>query len=213
MRVLRRLAAVALAIALGTSMSMTGCHAPLSRSLPEDHLLASGAYRLVPGLDVPPVRGVEGCGAQALATVLAHLDAGADAEALAESLPWHDVGATAVDLLLEARHRGFESKVARGSWESILALIDAGQPALVMIDRGYEVRTLFARYSMPTVMHWAVLSGVALDGTEVLLAARGGRHFVVERADFQRRWAESDQCLITVGLSGASAPRGAPSGP
>lgn len=141
---------------------------------------------------------MDGCGAQALAAILAFDDPEIDAAELGETLPWHDAGATPVHLLLEARRRGRGASIARGSIDDLRAEVRADRPAMVMFDASPEVRTLFSRIPTTKVMHWAVVSGVAIDGGRVLLAAPGARHHVVDRADFQRRWARSDYCLIRI---------------
>lgn len=179
-------------------LGLASCHAPIGMSYHESGLLASGRYEIISDLDLPPVEGVAGCGAQALASVMAHEDHAINATELASELPWHEVGATPVDLLLEARRRGFEAKVSRGTLDDLSSFARRDQPVLVMLDAGFEVRWFFSRFEMPKVMHWAVVSGLARDESEVLLAAREGRHHKVERDDFQRRWARSDQCLIEI---------------
>ncbi len=199
MTTLHRIEALALAIAAaGAAVAGSGCHSPLLGSVSEARLRDSGKYHLVPGLDVPAVRGPEGCGAQALATVLAFGDPDADAEALAEELPWHRVGATPVDLLLSARDHGLEATVARGTWDALAEHARAGRPVLVMFNAGVEIRTLLARFKTGKVMHWAVVSGMARDGSRLLLAARRARHHVAQREDFLRRWSESANCMIVV---------------
>ena len=117
---------------------------------------------------------------------------------LADELPWHDVGASPVDLLLEVRRRGFGAAVARGSWEALVDHLEEREPVLVMFDAGVEVRMLAMRIPSTKVMHWGVVSGMALDGSELLLAARDHRHYVVDRADFLRRWSKSDNCMIVI---------------
>lgn len=155
-------------------------------------------YQLVANIDVPKVSGVEGCGAQALAAVMAHLDPSHSAADLANELPWHDVGATPIDLLLEARHRGFDAAIARGTLDALAENLNAGQPVLVMLDSGMHVRGLFMRYPTPRVMHWSVVSGIAADQSRVLLAAEDHRHHIASRDDFLQRWSRSDNCMIVV---------------
>ena len=175
---------------------LPGCISPLTFRTSEAKLIASGEYIIIEGIEVPKVRGVSGCGAQALAAILAFDDPEIDPAALAEALPWHDEGATPVHLLLEARRRGREATIASGSPDDLAEQIGAGRPVLVMIDAAPEVRTLLARIPTTPVMHWSVVSGVALDGEHVLLAAPASHHHIVDRADFLRRWARSDYCLI-----------------
>ena len=56
-------------------LALAAC-GPLHKSRPEAQLRDAGAHALVHGLDVPTSPGPEGCGAQALAAVLA-VEAGA----------------------------------------------------------------------------------------------------------------------------------------
>ncbi len=183
-----------------------GCHSPLARSIPEERLRLDADIELITGLSVPEVRGPDGCGAQALATVLAHVDPGLDAATVADELPWHDFGATPVDLLLVARDRGCRAKIAHGSIELLARNVEAGRPILVMIDAAYEIRTLTSRLAFPRVMHWAVVSGMASDGSRVLLAAPHARHHVVDRDDFRRRWSRSANCMIILSRDSDATP-------
>ena len=48
----------------------SGCHSPIAVSRSERGLLATGDYHIITGIDLPRVRGVAGCGAQALAAGL-----------------------------------------------------------------------------------------------------------------------------------------------
>ncbi|MHC4219528.1 MAG: cysteine peptidase family C39 domain-containing protein [Planctomycetota bacterium] len=174
-----------------------GCFSPFYRSVDVTRLRAVGDYEIVAGLEVPAARGPDGCGAQALAAVLAYHDPVLDPAAVADALPWHTDGATPVDLLLAARERGFDARISRGSWDAIAEQVRLGRPPLVMVDAAPEVRTLF-HLSTPKSMHWSVVSGVESDGTHLVLGARGDRFHVVERDDFLKRWSRSANCLILV---------------
>jgi ABC-type bacteriocin/lantibiotic exporter with double-glycine peptidase domain len=185
------------ALALAMATACVGC-SPFQHSTPEAELAVSGRYLLVAGLDVPPVDGVQGCGAQALATMIHHVDPSAPSEVVAAELPWHDSGATPVDLLLEARRRGYEARITRGTIDTLGETLRDGRPALIMLDAGVEVRGLFMRWPTVNVMHWAVVSGIADDSSSVLIAARQQRHHVASRKDFERRWSQSDNCMILV---------------
>ncbi len=179
-----------------------GCRAPLGRSVPESTLAESGAYALVPGMQVPQVRGPAGCGAQALAVVLAHLDARLDAQVVADELPWQDRGANPVDLLLEARRRGFEARVASGTWDDLVEAVESKRPPIVMIDSAFEILTLTRAWPVTPMMHWGVVSGVAVDDSRLLVAAEHARHFVIDRDLFLARWESSSNCLIQVDRAG-----------
>ena len=188
----------AVGLTLIAVMCGTGCVSPLARSVGEQRLRDSGEYRIVAGLDVPAVRGVEGCGSQALAAVLAYQDPALDTRVLAEELPWHQEGATPVDLLLTARQRGFRARIAHGTWAALAGHVRQDEPLLVMFDAAPEVWTPLLRVPTLKVMHWSVVSGIGLDDSQVLLAARDHRHHVVPREDFLRRWSRSANCMILV---------------
>ena len=188
----------ALGLGLAAAVCGAGCYSPFNFTFDEQRLLSKGKHAIVTGLDVPEARGPDGCGAQALAVVLVFNDPALNARELADELPWHTEGATPVDLLLAARDRGFEAKITRGSWEAIADSVEHGRPLLVMVDAAPEIRTLLLRIPMPRMMHWSVVSGVADDGSEVLLAARGHRHHVLGRDVFLKRWSKSANCTIRV---------------
>lgn len=175
-----------------------GCHSPIAVSHHPAGITGSGHYDVLTEIDVPKVEGAAGCGAQALAAAVAYIDDDVDEASLAEALPWHEEGALAVELLLEARRRGYEATIARGDLLKLSRCVDEGVPAIVLFDSAYEVRWFLARYDMPKVMHWAVVSGVHRNGDFVLLAARDRRHHRVRREEFERRWARSDYCMITI---------------
>jgi hypothetical protein len=185
-----------------------GCVSPLSRSVEQERLAGTARYRLVPGVDVPEVRGVQGCGAQALAAALAFGTPGFDAAALAEELPWHDRGATPVDLLLAARERGHAAQVARGSWETLDGSVGRGRPVLVMFDAAPAMWASGSGIQITKNLHWSIVIGAALDGTSVVLGGRRGRAHVVARDDFLRRWAKSDCCMIAVEPRTGTVPGG-----
>ena len=109
-----------------------------------------------------------------------------------------------VDLLLAARHRGCEAVIARGTIEALKASIESGQPILVMLDAGLEARSIVFgfRYPTPKVMHWAIVSGMASDDSQVLLAAEKRRHYIASTEDFKRRWEKSDFCMISIAARG-----------
>ena len=181
------------------AMAGGGC-SPLHRSVPEADLIKAGKHVLVEGIDVPKPRGPRGCGSQSLGAMIAFATPGLAAESVADELPWHDEGATPVDLLLAARHRGCEAVIARGTIEALKASIASGRPILVMMDAGLEARSIIFGFRWPTphVMHWAIVSGVARDDSQVLLAAAKRRHYIASTEDFTRRWEQSDFCMISI---------------
>jgi len=190
------------------SLVAGGC-SPVLSSRSERSLQAAGAYHINDRLDVPEIDGTAGCGSQALAASLARHRESLQSGALAAELPWRDEGATPVDLLLEARSRGFHASVERGTWEALIASAEADEAPVVMLDVAAEARTLFSRIPTGQVMHWAVVSGCAHDGSEVLLGAADARHHVVAREEFMKRWEKSDRCTIII-HDGAAQRNGRP---
>jgi len=159
----------------------------------EQRLLGSGKYDLIDGLRVPEVAGPAGCGAQALACLMHHADPSRDAQTECDALPFHELGANAIDILLAARGRGFQASVSRGTWESLADSVARGQPVMVMFDR--NLRTL-SLVPPPEVLHWGVVSGMSKDRKRLLCAAPGARHHVVDRWVFLDCWKASDYCTI-----------------
>src|SRR5688572_26427333 len=115
------------------AIALAGC-SPLNRSVSESELVKGNRHVLIEGVNAPEVDGPRGCGAQALAAAIACADPAQPSSDVAAQLPWHDVGATPVDLLLEARRRGFDAVIERGTLERLTDLTSQQQPALVMID-------------------------------------------------------------------------------
>ncbi|MEM7227217.1 MAG: hypothetical protein AAF432_00235 [Planctomycetota bacterium] len=179
-------------------LMLVGCNAPLLSGTSERTLRASGEWHLVESIDVPRVEGVSGCGAQALAAVMSYHDDSVSATTRAQALPWQDVGATPVDLLLGARSRGFKASIMSGSWEALDASVQSSKPLLVMFDVSPQVQTLTSRVPTTTVMHWGVVNGLRQDGTAVSVAGEDQRHHVIDRDEFMARWGTSDRCAILV---------------
>jgi ABC-type bacteriocin/lantibiotic exporter with double-glycine peptidase domain len=188
---------------LAAAPGVAGCN-PLGMVMSEQALLRSGKFDLIEGLRVPEVSGPAGCGAQALACLINYADPSRDARSECDSLPFHDAGANAIDVLLAARGRGMKASVSRGTWDSLAAFVEERQPVMVMFDR--NLRAL-SPVKPPEIMHWAVVSGMSRDRTRLLCAAPGGRHHVIDRRVFLDCWASSDNCTIVVA---GAAPRSKP---
>ena len=198
--IVRNIRIIAAMAMIGAAAGGAGGCSPFYRSVPEADLIKADKHVLVEGIDVPKSRGPNGCGSQALGAMIAFANPNQSANSLADQLPWHDEGATPVDLLLAARHRGCEAVIARGTMEALKTSIKSGQPMLVMLDSGLEARSIVFgfRWPTPNVMHWAIVSGVANDDSQVLLAAEQRRHYIASTEDFTRRWEQSDFCMISI---------------
>ena len=192
----RRAGRFALAVAsfLPAVLGAVGC-SPLGLCLSEQHLLGSGKYDLIEGLRVPEVAGPAGCGAQALACLIHQADHSRDAQTECDALPFHEVGANAIDILLAARGRDFQASVSRGTWESLADFVARRRPVMVMFDR--NLRTL-SLVPPPEVLHWGVVSGMSKDRKRLLCAAPKGRHYLLDRKLFLDCWKASDYCTIEI---------------
>jgi len=151
----------------------------------------------------PRSAGPAGCGAQALACLIGQADPSRDARIECQALPFHDAGANAIDILLAARSRGMRASVSKGTWESLAAFVEKGQPVMVMFDRNLRAVSLA---KPPEIMHWAVVSGMSRDRKRLLCAAPGGRHHVIDRRVFLDCWESSDYCTIEIADSRADEP-------
>lgn len=179
-----------------------GCN-PLGVIRSEQALCRTGRYELIEGLQVPRVRGPSGCGAQALATVMHDADPSTDVQVECDALPWHDLGASAIDVLITARARGFEARVSRGTWDDLAEFVHNRQPVMVMFDRNLRTLTPAPKMKPPPAMHWGVVSGMSNDGKKLLCAARDAKHYVIDRKMFLECWSASDKCTIAISKSPA----------
>ena len=180
---------------------LPGClMSPLGRPQSGDAIQAGRAVHLVGDLSLPRVSGIAGCGSQALACALNHAapDRFPNAETLAADLPWHDEGATPIDILLEARSRGAQATIYRGDRWRLAEHLMRGHAILVMLNASPVVRTLTGSIQTTRVMHWAVVSGMRRDASEIMLAAEGGRHAPMPRDSFMSRWRASDYCMVVI---------------
>ncbi len=199
MRSARAFSVLALVILLpGCVVSPLGVPRPLAEIGHPDSLI------VVEDVELPRVTGVAGCGAQALACALNHADKESfpDATVIAAELPWHDRGATPVELILEARRRGCTATVYRGDRWRLRNAIHRGDPVIAMIDAGPVVQTPTDTLTTTRVMHWVVVSGIRTDASVVLLAAVDGRHYALPREVLLQRWHASDNCMIIVSKDG-----------
>ena len=107
-----------------------------------------------------------------------------------------------VSCLMDGGGTAWESMLVDDAWVSA---IDAGPNRLARVDLGRQQLELLdsngtatANWPLPSDAGFAVFSGVAVDGSHVLLAARDRHHHVVGRDDFLERWSKSDNCLILI---------------
>ena len=141
-------------------------------------------------LEVPVVRQApERCGQAALEMVLRYY--GADAASLRESERAYDPalrGSLITDLAAAARRAGYEAEIATLAPDSLVALLSAGVPPVVLYQNGRGPLT---------VPHYGVVTGWD-PAREVFTLNDGGAHpRVVGRKDLAKRWRTAgSQALI-----------------
>lgn len=133
------------------------------------------------------------CGAGALSTVLRHYGDSVTEEDLVPLLPTgRNGGVVSIDLLLAARQRGFEASLIRGSEERIRESIEAGNPAIVMIqvaDLPGASRDLF---------HYLVIDGHDPGGETFRAQFGDGKARWISLGKFTRQWAATDFATLLV---------------
>ena len=161
----------ACAVAIAACLAVTGgcvTSAPPSRA-------AGPSAVALEGVPAEPF-GTTDCAAGALATVLAYWGRPVVAEELDRQLPKaRNGGVLSIDLLLEARARGFEAELLEGDPAAIADSIGEGVPAIIL------VRVLNAPRSRADLYHYVVVDGH--DPARGLLRLHFG--------DGVKRWAEA----------------------
>lgn len=141
-------------------------------------------------LDVPIVKQApERCGAAALEMVLRYY--GADATAVREADRAYDPvlrGSLITDLAAAAERAGYAASVATLTPDSLVALLEAGVPPIVLYQSG---RGPVSRRHFGVVTSWDAARGV------FVLNEGGARPRATRRADLEKRWRTAgSQALI-----------------
>jgi ABC-type bacteriocin/lantibiotic exporter with double-glycine peptidase domain len=194
----RRLRAILLlAGLLPCTSAVSACQSPLRRIVAEDDL-DRDEYELVENLHFPEAPSRYGCGAQALAAVLAHQDPLRTAPEFLAAFPWSQEHSTPITLLLAARQQGAEAQLEAGSLSELRASMSRREPLLVLFDSSVSSQLPFLG-SSAQIFHWGVVTGIAKDRSTVLLAAPGtGQHYLVPSELFEERWSTTARCVIRV---------------
>jgi ABC-type bacteriocin/lantibiotic exporter with double-glycine peptidase domain len=141
-------------------------------------------------LDVPVVRQApERCGQAALEMVLRYY--GADAAALREGERAYDPalrGSLITDLAAAARRAGYQAEIATLTPDSLIALLGAGVPPVVLYQNG--------RWLL-TAPHYGVVRGWDPEREAFTLNDGGPVPRVMRRSDLEKRWRTAgSQALI-----------------
>jgi ABC-type bacteriocin/lantibiotic exporter with double-glycine peptidase domain len=175
-------AAVSLA-AVG-ALATAGCvtTAPPARSPGAGAVVVDG----VPALDY----GIDRCAAGALASVLGYWGRAVDIEELVAELPVVGNGVLSVDLLIEARERGFNARLVEGSPEYLEEAIRQGEPLILML------RVVNAPGGKRDLYHYVVVDGV--DSANGLVRVHFGKGSASwgKLAKVRRAWKATDNFVL-----------------
>jgi predicted double-glycine peptidase len=156
----------------------------------------------VAGVPFVPQRARD-CGPAALAMVLGFWGERVTLEELTDRLFHPGAGGTlTLDLLVEARRRGYEARQLRGDLETLRATLAAGRPLLVFLDVG----------AVSWAPRWHFAVAIGLEGDTVVLHSAETPALRLPLARFLAAWARTDHWALDV--RGAADPltrAGAPS--
>jgi len=143
------------------------------------------------GLDVPIViQAPERCGQAALEMVLRYQ--GADSAALREAGRAYDPalrGSLITGLAAAARRAGYEATIATLVPDSLIALVAAGVPPIVLYQKGRAPLT---------VAHFGVVTGWDPARQTFTLNDGGARPRVVGRDDLAKRWRTAGSQVLII---------------
>jgi ABC-type bacteriocin/lantibiotic exporter with double-glycine peptidase domain len=145
----------------------------------------------VRGLDVPVVRQApERCGQAALEMVLRFY--GADSTALAEPARAYDPvlhGTLITDLAAAARRAGYDATLTSFGTDSLVALLAAGVPPIVLYQNGPPPLT---------VAHYGVVTGWDAAHDAFVLNDGGSRPRTMKRGLLEKRWRTAGSQVLVI---------------
>ena len=140
----------------------------------------------VPVLDY----GIDQCAAGALASVLGYWGQPVDTEELAAELPVVGNGVLSIDLLIEARERGFDARIVEGSPAYLEEAIRRGEPLILML------RVVNAPRATADLYHYVVVDGV--DSANGLIRLHFGKGSATwgKLSKVRRAWEATDNFVL-----------------
>ncbi len=164
---------------------------------------AAGHQETAPGLEPPAGSGMVPsvpfypqldfqCGPASLAGVLNYHGAAVSPDEIARAIYRKGVrGTLSLDMVLYARDQGFSAEFYRGSFEDIVASVDACVPLVVMVDLGL---------GPVSASHYMVVVGYTREG--VVVNSGEDQKKLMAWKSFLRGWARASRWTLRV------APRG-----
>ncbi|HVT02958.1 MAG TPA: tetratricopeptide repeat protein [Thermoanaerobaculia bacterium] len=149
--------------------------------------------------DVPLVRfGDDTCGAGALQAVLNHFGDPVTQSELDKILPKSKHGGVlSIDLLLEARKRGFDAKISKGNFDDLLATVTEKTPAILML------RVINGPGRAIDFFHYVVLDGIDPAGRLLRMQFGDGDRRWVSLEKLTPLWSPTDNTTIVIRPRGA----------
>lgn len=128
------------------------------------------------------------CGPSVLASLLGHLGDALQPEEIGATIFREDMrGTLTLDMGLYPRQRGHESSFGPGSPEALVASIDAGRPAGVMINLGFNVVRR---------LHFMTVIGYTPDAVVAHSADQRATH--IPWSTFLAQWDYAGRWMLTV---------------
>lgn len=172
---------------LAVTLLASGC----ITTAPRSRQASSGAHLIA---DVPVRQwGDNSCGSGALSTVLNHYgDPVTESELDVRLDKGRNGGVVSIDLLLEARSRGFAAELLPGSATVVERTLREGKPVMLMLrvlDLPRRSRDLF---------HYIVLDGIDLERDLVRMQWGRGKPRWASLASIERAWSATGRATIVV---------------
>jgi len=179
-------------LAHATSLLLAALAAGGCAVLPPRSQRPGADARVLPGVPVESF-GVQSCGAGSLKVVLGYYGDPATFEELEAALPrGRNDGVLTLDLVLEARRRGYAARMVEGSAELVRGELLAGRPAILML------KVLEAPGVARDYYHYIVADGIApgQDLVRVQFGDETPRWTTFERLD--RAWRPTKHTTLLI---------------
>ena len=169
-------------------LQLSGCATPMATALSEAPPAVSRHVELVDTPFFPQVDAL--CGPAALATVLQSAGGTQTPEVLAPQvyLPGRK-GSLQLELLVAARRQGVLATVIPGTFNALIAELNAGNPVLILQNLGLDFAPSW---------HYAVVVGYDLDDESFILRSGPDPRMRMGYKVFERTWQRAERWAVVV---------------